>query len=91
MRPARTSWRSPPSPARSGARCGATIERLNKEIRGRTDVVCIFPSREAILGLVDSVLAEQNDEWSEARRYMGPEILAACQKTATAPEPMRME
>ena len=65
-------------------------ERLNKEIRRRSDVVGIFPNRAAVIRLIGAVLAEMNDEWAEVRRYMTFDATPVEAKADTVP-PLKKE
>ena len=64
------------------------LERLNKEVKRRADVVGIFPNEASITRLIGAVLLEQNDEWQLRYRYMQVEPMAELASPAAGAEPV---
>ena len=79
-------------PAQHRAKLHSTnpLERLNKEVKRRADVVGIFPSEAAITRLIGAVLLEQNDEWQLQHRYMQAEGMAELLAPPIAPETLQL-
>ena len=66
------------------------LERLNKEVKRRADVVGIFPNEAAIVRLIGAVLLEQNDEWQLQHRYLQVEAMAELIAPASATDPRQI-
>ena len=79
-----------PSQHRTRIHSTNSLERLNKEVKRRADVVGIFPNESSIIRLIGAVLLEANDEWQTQNRYMQTEPMAELMATATKPETVRL-
>lgn len=63
------------------------LERLNREVKRRADVIGIFPNQAAVIRLVGAVLSEQNDEWQVCRKYFSAESLSKLTGKQAGPSP----
>ena len=79
-----------PEPHRSKLHSTNPLERLNKEVKRRADVVGIFPNEAAIIRLIGAVLLEQNDEWQLQHRYMQVEVMAELTAATGAADPRQI-
>lgn len=79
-----------PSQHRTRIHSTNSLERLNKEVKRRADVVGIFPNEGSIIRLIGAVLLEANDEWQTQNRYMQTEPMAELMAAGTKPETVRI-
>ena len=66
------------------------LERLNKEVKRRADVVGIFPNEQSIIRLIGAILLEQNDEWQLQSRYMQVEAMAELNTQSNEAQPAQI-